>query len=133
MTIPFINMHVIDFLFILLAFFVFIIGVVIMYKEAKNKDKKWEEIDPKNAIEVVYKGKDTPVKGEFLVRVSDWQWVGVKWDKRKGKEFLLIFRPPDISKHYEHYIHVFEKNWKVVEISPYEKVTVEEYFKRQVM
>jgi hypothetical protein len=74
----------------------------------------------------------TPEKGRFFTRVSEHQWVGIIWDKKK--KTLIIYTPPDEYERREKFpIERWEPNWKIVSEHQPKPVTVEEYFVRQVM
>lgn len=76
----------------------------------------------------------TPIRGGWALRVSEKQWIDVMWDKRKGCEFLEIILPPNTHQNRAKYpIYINRKNWHVVKDLPPKTVTVDEYFKRQVM
>jgi len=107
--------------------------VVCFWFIQKDRKKAWAAIDPENARKMYYHGTDiTPTKGDFFVRVSEWQWINVFWNKEKKE--LTIRRPPRTWWHHKtHPIWIEEVNWQVVAERQPKRVTVEEYFKRQVM
>ena len=102
------------------------------YSTTRSRKRHWDAIDPDKAIPMYYHGTDiTPFKGDFFVRVSDYQWVHIFWDK--PKKSLIIQRPVDTWKHREeHPIDINELNWKIVREAQPKKVGLE-YFVRQVM
>lgn len=108
------------------------IFALMMYSIIKDRNKHWKEIDPKNAKQMCYHGLDyTNNKGTFFVRVSDFQWVQLHWDKQK--KYLLIQRPPKTWEHMQkHPIYESFPNWKVGMNQPI-RTTLEKYMKRQVM
>lgn len=99
----------------------------------KDQKKRWAAIDPENARKMYYHGTDiTGVRGDFFVRVSDWQWLQIFWDKEKKE--LTIQRPPRTWWHHKnHPIWIREVNWQVVREQQPVRTTVEKYFVRQVM
>ncbi len=118
--------------FIIAGIFSFIIFVWLQSVNKQNK-KRWEAINPDNAAKMIYHGLDiTPNEGDFFVKVSEFQWVHLFWDK-KG-EYLCIQRPPDIQTHRkDNPIWIEERNWKVVAERQPTRVSVKDYFVRQVM
>lgn len=105
----------------------------LMRSTFNTNKKRWEARNPKNGIPMYYHGLDvTPNKGDFFVRVSEWQWIHLFWDKKKKE--LIIRRPPDIWDHKENNPIWFEEaNWRIVAERQPTRVSVEEYFVRQVM
>lgn len=74
----------------------------------------------------------TPTVGEFFVRGSEHQWIGVVWDKKK--KTLIVLTPPREYERMEKFpIDKYERNWRMVGECQPKPVTVEEYFVRQVM
>jgi hypothetical protein len=122
-------------------FWILLAGVFVMsicfgflyFSTTRSAKKRWEIVDPDNATAMYYHGTDvTPNKGDFFVRVSDYQWVHIFWDK--NKKSLIIQRPVDTWKHREEYpIGINELNWKVVAERQPVRVSVKDYFVRQVM
>ena len=121
-------------------FFILFGGVSVMalcfgllyHFNTKSRKRYWDAVDPDKATAMEYHGMDiTPFKGDFFVRVSDYQWVHIFWDK--PKKSLIIQRPVDTWKHREEYpIDINELNWKIVRENQPKKVGLE-YFVRQVM
>jgi hypothetical protein len=95
----------------------------------KNKrTANWEKLtDPKNATQMTHHGF-THDRGEFIVVVSPFKWVMVRWDKPENK--IDIYTRPETWRE-ESKITKTALNWKVKERPP-EKVGLE-YFVRQVM
>ena len=113
----------------------FVVGVLSLLIWSTNKDKRkaWARIDPENAQKMYYHGTDiTPNEGDFFVRVSEFQWLNIFWNKKDG--YLMIHRPPKIHHHIkENPIYEREVNWRIVREKQPKRVTVDEYMKRQVM
>lgn len=113
----------------------FIVGILSLAIWSTNRDRKkrWAISAPEKAQKMYYHGTDiTPNRGDFFVRVSEFQWVNIFWDKEEN--YLMIQRPPKIYHHMkENPIYEREKNWRVVREAQPKKTTIEEYMKRQVM
>jgi len=120
---------------IMIVGFLIIGGVfgLLFWSTNKTNKARWAAIDPDKAKPMNYCGSCyTGTKGHFFVRVSPMQWVEIYWDK--SEELLIIYRPPGTWKHNKEFpVYLNEMNWKVVKECQPKRVTVEEYFVRQVM
>jgi hypothetical protein len=105
---------------------------LILMAMIRDRDNRWDAINPEKAKPMYYHGSDiTPTKGDFFVRVSEYQWINIFWDKEA--KTLYIKRPPKTYIHNEKYpILTIETNWKVIEERQPKRVGLE-YFVRQVM
>ena len=73
----------------------------------------------------------TPIRGSWVVRVSNKQWIEVQWDKTNNYIHLIL--PPNTHQNRSKFpIYITRKNWHITKDLPPKEVTVE-YFTRQVM
>jgi hypothetical protein len=118
---------------LIIVFSVLITISLLIWSTNRDRKKRWAKIDPEKARKMYYHGSDiTPTKGDFFIRVSEWQWVNVFWDKSKKE--LIIKRPPSTMWHDKnHPIYIEETNWRIVAERQPVRVSVDDYFVRQVM
>ena len=66
----------------------------------------------------------TPIRGSWVVRVSNKQWIEVQWDKTNNYIHLIL--PPNTHQNRSKFpIYITRKNWHITKDLPPKEVTVE--------
>lgn len=101
-----------------------------MIRDRNKRAKKWENLThPKNAREMTHYGY-TPNRGEYIVVISPYKWVIVRWDKSENS--LKIITRPDTFREKDP-VKRIQINWMVKKEKPPVKVRWQDYMVRQVM